>query len=89
MLARRYTKREVSKAPINARPIYDSFDWILKNEIPNTINRDAPVLTPSILGSAIGFLVIDCINTPEILREAPAIMPKTVLGRRASTTFTL
>ena len=51
---------------------------ILKNEIPTTINKEAPEFTPKILGSAIGFLVMDCISTPEILRDAPAIIPKIV-----------
>ena len=55
---------------------------MLKNAIPATINKEAPAFTPKILGSAIGFLVIDCINTPEMLKEAPAMIPNRVLGIR-------
>ncbi|MPN26926.1 hypothetical protein SDC9_174352 [bioreactor metagenome] len=60
-----------------------------KNVIPATTNKDAPVFTPKILGSAIGFLVIDCIRAPDIPSEAPAIILKTVLGIRSRTTNAL
>ena len=57
--------------------------------MPKTINSEAPVFTPSMLGSAIGFFVIDCIRSPDTLRLAPAINPNMVLGILALTTFTL
>ncbi len=42
--------------------------------------RLAPVFIPSIPGSAIGFLVTNCINTPLMARLEPAKIAKIVLG---------
>ena len=61
----------------------------LKNVIPITTNKDAPVFTPKILGSAIGLRVIDCISAPDTPRDAPAIRLNTVLGIRSRTTNAL
>lgn len=59
--------------------------WLMLDEIPKkeraiTTLRLAPVFIPSIPGSAIGFLVTDCINTPLMARLEPAKIAKIVLG---------
>src|SRR5699024_1002807 len=84
-----YTQIAVIAEPTRANHIYSLAVLIFKNAIPNTTNKEAPVFTPRILGSAIGFLVIDCIKAPDIPREAPAIILKTVLGIRSRTTSAL
>src|SRR5690625_7109914 len=56
------TKTAVMAAPIKANHIYSLALLILKKAIPQTINNDAPLLTPSILGSAIGLRGAACIR---------------------------
>ena len=84
-----YTQIAVIAAPTSANQIYPLAVLKLKNVIPITTNKDAPVFTPKILGSAIGLRVIDCISAPDTPRDAPAIRLNTVLGIRSRTTNAL
>ena len=67
--------------------IYWLGEEIEKNAIPTTTKREAPVFIPKILGSAIGFRVIDCIRQPDTPKEAPAKIPNKVRGILAWTTL--
>ena len=82
-----YTSRVVSSAPKIASQMYWLAAEICRYAIPITTNKDAPVFTPRILGSAPGFRVIDCIRVPEMPSAPPARIPKIVRGTLASTTF--
>lgn len=53
---------------------------MLKKHRPITTARLAPVFIPSIDGSAIGFLLMDCIRDPLIARDEPANKASIVLG---------
>lgn len=55
-------------------------DEIPKKHRPTTTARLAPVFIPSIDGSAIGFLLIDCIRDPLTARDEPANKASIVLG---------
>ncbi len=48
--------------------------------ITATAPADAPDEIPKIYGSAMGFLVIHCINTPEIASPPPVIAESNTLG---------
>ncbi|PWJ49636.1 hypothetical protein SAMN05216529_10646 [Faecalicatena contorta] len=84
-----YTKTAVTPAPVKASQMYCCGRLILKKAIPHTTNNEAPVFTPKILGSAMGFLVMDCIRAPDTPSAPPAIIPKTILGILACTTLTV
>ena len=60
---------------------------MFKKAIPQTTNNDAPVLTPSMLGSAIGLRVTACISAPETPSAAPQSKLKTVREILLRTTF--
>src|SRR5690625_170693 len=80
-------KTEIIAAPIKANHIYSLALLILKKAIPQTINNDAPVLTPRILGSAIGLRVAACIRAPETPRAPPQHKLKMVRGILLRTIF--
>ena len=50
-----------------------------------TTASEAPMLTPRMPGSAIGFLVTPCMTAPETPRAPPTIIANSVLGMRFST----
>lgn len=45
------------------------------------------LLTPKMLGSAMGLRVIACMRAPDMARDAPASTPNMVRGTRAMTTW--
>ncbi|MNO05438.1 hypothetical protein D3C81_2268210 [compost metagenome] len=58
---------------------------IFKKAMPQTTNREAPVFTPRILGSAMGLRVTDCIRAPDTPRAAPLNRLNTVREIRLRT----
>ncbi|MNV91713.1 hypothetical protein D3C71_1862380 [compost metagenome] len=79
------TNTAVIAAPARASQIYWLAVVMFKKAIPQTTNKEAPVLTPSMLGSAIGLRVTACISAPETPSAAPQHKPNTVRDSRLCT----
>lgn len=65
------TNTAVMPAPNSASHIYSLAVVMLNKAMPHTTNKEAPVLTPSMLGSANGLRVTDCISAPDTPSAAP------------------
>ncbi|MNP38326.1 hypothetical protein D3C76_1318320 [compost metagenome] len=81
------TNTAVSAAPAKASQMNWLAELMFRKAIPHTTNKAAPVLTPSILGSAIGLRVTDCISAPDTPSAAPHIKLNTVRDIRLRTTL--
>ena len=79
------TKMAVNSAPMSANQMNALAVEMLKNAIPMTTASAAPVLTPRMLGSAIGLRVTDCMSAPATPSAAPHMKLKIVRMTRSRT----